>query len=209
MEKKLPLFPLNLVAFPGEQLNLHIFEPRYKQLVRDCLETNSHFGIPSYVLNRIEFGTEVRITELTKTYDDGRMDIKTVGTAIFKIVDYHNPWGEKSYAGGQVEDVDFNVGHDPTLHIQIIDLLQELFSWLKTEEELSVSYDSSIYSVIHKIGLKLDEEYALLSMKTEYKRQQYIIRHLKSLIPMLQRAEEAREKIKMNGHFKHMDPLKF
>lgn len=205
----MPLFPLNLVAFPGEQLNLHIFEPRYKQLVSDCLKTNSHFGIPSYVLNRIEFGTEVKIVELTKTYDDGRMDIKTVGTGIFKVVDYHNPWGEKSYAGGQVEEVDFNAGHDPTLHIQIIDLLQELFGWLKTEEQLSVSYDSSIYSVIHKIGLKLDEEYALLSMKTDYKRQEYIIRHLKSLIPMLQRAEEAREKIRLNGHFKHMDPLKF
>jgi Lon protease-like protein len=45
MPSRLPLFPLNLVLFPGELLPLHIFEPRYRQLLKDCLEGDQRFGI--------------------------------------------------------------------------------------------------------------------------------------------------------------------
>lgn len=209
MEKEISLFPLNLVAFPGEKLNLHIFEPRYKQLVNDCLESQSTFGIPSYVLNKIEYGSEVRIEEVTKRYDDGRMDIKTEVIGIFRVVEYHNEWKDKLYAGGEVEMLNFDTNRDEGLHIEIVDLLHELFSWLKTEEEINMSYDSSMYKIIHKVGLKLDEEYALLLMQTDVERQKYLLDHLKNLVPALERAEEAREKIQMNGHFKHFDPLTF
>ncbi len=175
MEKEISLFPLNLVAFPGEQLNLHIFEPRYKDLVNDCLNTKTTFGIPSYVLNKIEFGTEVKIDEVTKVYDDGRMDIKTMGLRVFRVVEYHNPWENKEYAGGVVELIDFNDGYDSSLHIAIVDLMSELFDWLKIDNELDVSYSQPMYKFIHKIGLKLDEEYAMLSMKNEKMRQKYVL----------------------------------
>src|SRR5690606_37970950 len=98
----LPLFPLNLVAYPGESLNLHIFEPRYKQLIGDCLQSQANFGIPSFVHNKIEFGTEVLIDKVVKEYEDGRMDIKTIGTAIFKVENFINPLEGKLYAGGEV-----------------------------------------------------------------------------------------------------------
>ena len=88
MSDEIGLFPLNLVVFPGERLNLHIFEPRYKQLIKDCLESGSTFGIPSYVLNKTEFGTEVQIEEVTKTYSDGRMDIKTIGISVIEVLDF-------------------------------------------------------------------------------------------------------------------------
>ncbi|MEO1628994.1 MAG: LON peptidase substrate-binding domain-containing protein, partial [Bacteroidota bacterium] len=44
-----PLFPLKLVVYPGEQLNLHIFEPRYKQLIRECEQNKVTFGIPAFI----------------------------------------------------------------------------------------------------------------------------------------------------------------
>ena len=209
MEKEISMFPLNLVAFPGEQLNLHIFEPRYKHLINDCLNTKTTFGIPSYVLNKIEYGTEVKIDEVTKVYEDGRMDIKTIGLSVFRVVEYHNPWLPKEYAGGAVESLDFEKGYDHSLHIDIVDMMCELFEWLKGDSELDVSYTQPMYRFIHKIGLKLDEEYALLSMENEKMRQEYVLNHLRNLVPMLERAEQARAKIQMNGHFKHLDPLKF
>ena len=86
MSVELPIFPLNIVAFPGEEVNLHIFEPRYKQLVKDCLDEGSTFGLASHVLNKIELGTEIKITEVTKKYSDGRMDIKTFGLRIFEVI---------------------------------------------------------------------------------------------------------------------------
>ena len=61
MSSILPLFPLNLVVFPEEELNLHIFEPRYKELVNDCMSKEVNFGIPSYVNKKLELVTEMEI----------------------------------------------------------------------------------------------------------------------------------------------------
>lgn len=209
MEKELALFPLNLVAFPGENLNLHIFEPRYKQLINDCLREKTTFGIPSYVLTKIEYGTEVKIVEVQKTYDDGRMDIRTEGIRVFKVKDYQNPWAPKEYAGGVVELVQLKEKLDPKLNLKIVELANVLFEWLHAHEEVSLRSETALYDIIHKIGLKPDEEYRILKMDSEVERQKYVIDHLQKLIPALERAEKAREKIKMNGHFKHLDPLKF
>lgn len=209
MIKDLPLFPLNLVVFPGEELNLHIFEPRYKELVQDCLETKTTFGIPSYVLTKLELGTEVKIIELTKTYDDGRMDIKTRGLGMFKVMEFQNPWGNRLYAGGPVELIEVKEDADPAVNLKIIELCRVLFEWLHMQHEISLSSSSAIYEVIHKIGLKPEEEYHLFRLTSERKRQRFVLQHLEQLIPALERAEKAKEKIRMNGHFKHFDPLKF
>ena len=79
----LPLFPLNVVAFPGEQLNLHIFEPRYKQLIAEIAQTNGTFGIPLFVNGRVaEYGTEMQLTNIEKVHPNGEIDIKTKDTTI-------------------------------------------------------------------------------------------------------------------------------
>ena len=67
MQKFLPLFPLNLIAFPMEDLNLHIFEPRYRELINECLDDGKTFGIPTFLDGKLPgFGTEVKITKLSK-----------------------------------------------------------------------------------------------------------------------------------------------
>ena len=208
MEKMLPLFPLNLVVFPHEELNLHIFEPRYKQLINDCLKEKSTFGIPSHVINKIEFGTEVEITEVSKTYEDGRMDIKTKGLREFKVINFQNPWQNKDYAGGLVELLNIVEDEDPQLKIEILEKAKELFQWLQIDKDIDLS-TGEINSFIHKIGLKPEEEYKLIQIPAQSLRQQFILDHLAKIIPMLERAEKAKEKIRMNGHFKHLDPLKF
>ena len=71
----LPLFPLKLVAFPGERLNLHIFEPRYKQLIRECSENQITFGIPAFIDNKIvNIGTEIKLEKIENTYENGELD---------------------------------------------------------------------------------------------------------------------------------------
>ncbi|MCU0469941.1 MAG: LON peptidase substrate-binding domain-containing protein, partial [Arcicella sp.] len=104
MQKFLPLFPLNLVAFPLEDLNLHIFEPRYRQLINECLDNGTTFGVPVFLDGKLPgFGTEVKIVKLSKRYDDGRMDIRTQGIRAFRILDFQNPVELKLYSGGVVE----------------------------------------------------------------------------------------------------------
>src|SRR5215470_13446824 len=85
---RIPLFPLNVVLLPGADLPLHIFEPRYRKMVRDCLDNKSEFGM-LLALNDGVAGTgcTAEILEVVKRYNDGRMDILTVGRAPFRVVE--------------------------------------------------------------------------------------------------------------------------
>jgi hypothetical protein len=88
MTNFIPIFPLGVIVYPGEDLNLHIFEPRYKQLINECHSQKKAFGIPAVIDNKLQdHGTLVKITEISKLYDNGEMDIKTVGTEVFRILE--------------------------------------------------------------------------------------------------------------------------
>ena len=88
MTNFIPIFPLGIVVYPGENVNLHIFEPRYKQLVKECYESKKSFGIPAVVDNKLqENGTLVNVTELSKVYENGEMDIKTKGEKVFRMLE--------------------------------------------------------------------------------------------------------------------------
>ena len=81
MTNFIPIFPLEIVVFPGEQLNLHIFEPRYKQLITECFEKKKPFGIPAVIDNKLkEFGTLISIKEICKTIQNMAENILTEDT---------------------------------------------------------------------------------------------------------------------------------
>src|SRR5512137_2021593 len=85
--ERIPLFPLNVVLLPGANLPLHIFEPRYRRMVKDCLEQKSEFGmLLSMPKGVARVGCTAEIVEVVKRYPDGRMDILTVGRAPFRVV---------------------------------------------------------------------------------------------------------------------------
>ena len=98
----LPLFPLNLVAFPGEKLNLHIFEPRYRELVRDCFTEGLTFGIPPFLDNAVqELGTEMRLLSVEKTHTGGEMDIRTEAIGVFRVRKFLRQAPGKLYAAAE------------------------------------------------------------------------------------------------------------
>src|SRR3954464_3988749 len=103
MTNFIPIFPLGIVVFPGEDLNLHIFEPRYKQLITDCFAEAKPFGIPTVLKNGLsERGTKVEVKEIVEVYEDGTMDIKTRGVSIFRILEVVKTIPEKLYGGAIV-----------------------------------------------------------------------------------------------------------
>src|SRR5690349_7115740 len=88
MTNFIPIFPLSIVVYPGEKLPLHIFEPRYKQLIRECFELKKPFGIPTVINNNVqEMGTLVILKDIVKEYDNGEMDIRTEGQQVFRILE--------------------------------------------------------------------------------------------------------------------------
>ena len=103
MTNFIPIFPLNIVVYPGEELNLHIFEPRYKQLITECHEAKKPFGIPTVINNKLkDYGSLVEITELSKVHDNGEMDIRTRGVQIFRILELIREIPDKLYSGAIV-----------------------------------------------------------------------------------------------------------
>jgi Lon protease-like protein len=204
----LPLFPLKLVAFPDEELNLHIFEPRYKQLLADIEHKGKAFGILTYTDKLSGFGTEVRLEKIYKRYDDGRLDIKTRGTRAFRINSFDNPMEGKLYAAGEVQFLQADMRITAALQHEYIFYLKEMFHLLHFSPDFDPKELTS-YSYTHKLGLTLEEELDLLKMESEKERTEYLIRHFKRMIPVMKAVEQAKNKIKQNGHFKHLDPLNF
>lgn len=208
MNHYLPLFPLKLVTFPGEQLNLHIFEPRYKQLIQDIKASKGCFGIAVYLDKLMPFGTEVELEEISKIYDDGRMDIKTRGKRVFEILSFENPIVDKLYSGGNVVfyDNDPRVGENQ--YAEFIFYLKEVFRLMEYQIEI-VPLRLNSFTFAHRLGLSLSEEYEVLMMRKESERIKFLIRHMMKVIPVMRDIEISKKKIQMNGHFKNLEPLDF
>ena len=100
----IPIFPLQMVTFPGETVNLHIFEPRYKQLIMEADTHGSNFGIPTYLGKRkLTFGTEVFLKEIVTKYKDGKLDIRVTGKRVFKVLDFIPRMSGRLYFGADIE----------------------------------------------------------------------------------------------------------
>lgn len=209
MTNFIPIFPLSIVVYPGELLNLHIFEPRYRQLINECFATKKPFGIPAVVDDKInEMGTLVQITEISEVYEDGKMDIKTEGLQVFRMLEIINKLPDKLYSGAIVNYPDNDERGNRTLMNGIIKGIKELHKLLKIEKNF-VKSDAELwsYDVAHHAGMALQEEYELLELLHESQRQEYLKRHLTKVIPVLAEMELLKEKVKLNGHFKNLKGL--
>jgi len=205
----IPIFPLAIVVYPGEQLNLHIFEPRYKQLITESFETKKPFGIPAVVDDKInEMGTLVQVKEISQVYDDGKMDIKTEGLQVFRMLEIINELPDKLYSGAIVNYPENNEKGNPVLMQGIVKGIKELHKLLNIEKKFAKADDSLwSYDVAHHAGMSLQEEYELLELLHELQRQEYLKRHLTKVIPVQAEMEMLKEKVKLNGHFKNLKGL--
>ena len=206
MTNFIPIFPLGIVVYPGENLNLHIFEPRYKQLITECHAAKKPFGIPAVIDNKMqEYGSLVEIAEMDKIYDNGEMDIKTRGVEIFRILEIIKDVPDKLYSGAIVNYPDNYKQGNPEMMRKVMTGIRELHQILKVDKDFKKSDEElTTYEVAHHIGLSLEEEYELLNLLDERQRQEYLKRHLAKVIPMLSGMEQLKEKIKLNGHFKNL-----
>lgn len=211
MTNFIPIFPLGIVVFPGEKLNLHIFEPRYKQLVTDCFAEAKPFGIPTVLDNAMnELGTLLEITEIVAIHADGKMDIRTNGLQIFKMLETVKALPDKLYSGAIVTYPVNDERLKNTLMVKVLEGIRELHKLLnvtkdfKKEDEFLTSYD-----VAHHVGLTIEQEYELLGLLREDHRLQYLKRQLNKVIPVVTGIENLKEKIQLNGHFRELKGFNF
>jgi Lon protease-like protein len=207
MTNFIPIFPLDVVVYPGESLNLHIFEDRYKQLIKECIQDKKPFGIPIVLNGRTEeLGMLMEITELAKEYENGEMDVKTKGLKVFRILEVVDSIPDKLFSGAIVT-YPGNVMEqgDSTVAQKVLTEVKRLYALLDVEEKFPQTVDNAVsYRIGHFIGLNKQQEYELLSIFTELQRLEYVRRHLNSIIPMIKELEDMKARIKMNGHFRNL-----
>ncbi|MCC5935337.1 MAG: LON peptidase substrate-binding domain-containing protein [Candidatus Cyclonatronum sp.] len=207
----IPLFPLQLVLFPGDKLPLHIFEPRYKDMVKECLELNLPFGIVSFIDKQVsKVGTFASIVRVETEYDDGRLDIVTRGSDRFMTRSYSH---SRTFLQGSVtsfNDEQQLSPQDADLLAQVLSQFEELAELAKLRfENPALANPKNAFGFGHIIGFDLAQKQNLLEIKSETERLQYVLEHIKRSIPRLKGFQDTRDLIKSNGHFREFPPLDF
>lgn len=198
----LPLFPLELIVFPGQDLQLHIFEPRYRELIGECRETGITFGIPALIEKRLHpYGTEMQLVAVEKVYEDGRMDIKTRGIRCFRLLEFLEEVPGHLYSAGIVSFLANEEDPQPDTARELVDALRALRHLVDPNTEVEAPEGPGLsFSIAHEVGLELSQKIRLVSMERESERQAYLLEHLQRITAVLERANELRRLRGGNGH---------
>lgn len=202
----LPIFPLELVVFPNESVNLHVFEPRYRELMKDCETDDIRFAIPLVRQKRImPLVTAVKLGQIRKRYPNGRLDVTVIATKdVYKISRVRSHYPHKLYAAIEVEQLpSYSFDADPLLSLKILEHVKILYTLLNIDKPIpDTPNDVWTYKLGHYVGFSLAQEYKLLTIPDEQSRQEMMCKHLEKLIPMAEEAERLKAKTRLNGHFK-------
>jgi Lon protease-like protein len=196
----LPLFPLEVVLFPGVPLPLHIFEPRYKEMIGECLSLERQFGVVRAQESGVaEIGCTAEIMAVTKKYDDGRMDIVTEGRERFEVLEVNQ---ERDFLRADVLFFDDDPEKSTAEEIaQAIKLHGEIMGLIGAQQTLSGDDNSRLsFRLAGSLPLDLDFKQNLLSMRSEPKRMQAVTSYFEAILPRLRRAVHVRKKASGNGH---------
>jgi Lon protease-like protein len=196
----LPLFPLELVLLPGTPLPLHIFEPRYKEMIGECISAEAPFGVVRAFDEGIaEVGCTAEIITVTKEYPDGRMDLVCEGRKRFEVLKVNR---DRSFLRAEV----LIVPDDPEVAVQdervkAVHLHLEILSLAGAVQDLSAADQNQLsFYLAGSLPLDLDFKQKLLAMRSEGQRIQAVAAYLETVLPQLRRAARAREKAGGNGH---------
>lgn len=199
MKPLLPLFPLDVVLFPGTPLPLHIFEPRYKELVTECLERKSVFGLIKTEENGLaDVGCTAEIVAVTKKYPDGRMDIVTEGRERFEVLEINE---ERSFLRADVVYFDDDPGRATEQQIShVVQLHREILAMASAEQDLPEREEHLSFHLAGSLPLDLDFKQTLLEMRSEQARIEAVTTAFEAILPKLKRTVEVRKKAGGNGH---------
>ncbi len=200
--ERIPVFPLDVVLFPGAVLPLHIFEPRYRQMVKSCLKEKSEFGILLSLPKGVAYvGCTAEIVEVVKRYDDGRMDILTVGRAPFRVIQLYT---ENPLVEGQVDYLeDRGIPSNPRLRRGLIELYEACHTLIFDDYPKNADGDSSqelSFVVAATLPMDLLWKQQILELRSEADRQERLVAYLREWAPHLQKTGALRQRAGGNGH---------
>ena len=206
MRSSIPIFPLNIVIYPGSKYPLHIFEERYKKLINRCISTRKGFGIVAKIdLEISKIGCIVEVKKIFKKYENGSMDILVEGSdrfSIFSTLLHSDGYLEaefESYSDNQFSE------EDSFIYDQILGKFRHILD--KTEIRLEESFWKKLettslksFKIAEKSGLNLKQQQNLLVIQNENDRLNYLLKHFERVEIYLDRSEAMREIISGDGY---------
>jgi Lon protease-like protein len=189
----LPIFPLDLVLLPGVPLPLHIFEPRYREMIAECLEQKKPFGVVRESSGGVaEIGCTAEIMSVTKKYEDGRMDILTRGVERFEVIHVNQ---DRSFLQAEISVVrDEDEPGRPAAQMvtQAVRLHAEIAKLAGAEPSGPDEHAGNLsFLLAGSLPLDLDFKQNLLATLSETKRLEAVIGYLEAVLPGLRRAAKA------------------
>jgi Lon protease-like protein len=196
----LPLFPLDLVLLPGAPLPLHIFEPRYREMIGECLTNHAPFGVVRGLDEGFaDVGCTAEIVTVTKEYPDGRLDLIAEGRQRFEVLTLNRA---RSFLQAEVSLLPDEPGAaDDGDKARAIQAHLEILALAGAVQDLSSADPGALsFYLAGSLPLHLDFKQKLLAIRSERERLQAVVTYLEGILPSLRRAARAREKAGGNGH---------
>jgi Lon protease-like protein len=197
----LPLFPLDLVLFPGASLPLHIFEPRYREMISECLEQKKSFGVVRAKEEGVaEIGCTAEVITVARKYPDGRMDIVTEGRERFEVIQVNQ---ERSFLQADVlylQDEPDRASAEEI--VRAMELQAEIAGLANSPSAGPPDPEGPqlAFNLVGPLPLDLDFKQTLLGLKSEAERIRAVISYFEAVLPNLRRSVRARQKAGGNGH---------
>jgi Lon protease-like protein len=199
VQQDFPLFPLAIVALPTEAVPLHIFEPRYRAMIAECLENGTEFGIVWASEDGLrQIGCACEIAEVLERHEDGRMDILTRGTRPFRLVEAHDdlpyPAGTIEWLDDKSEDLDEATAH--AAHEAYSTLVEQATDNEPEPERVGAM---GAYDMAATVDFGLEAKQGLLSLRSENARLRLVTRLLRAALKRLDFIERAQARARSNG----------
>ena len=204
----LPFFPLGIIAYPGEEVSLHIFEPRYRQLFTELRtgELSSFVIVPHVGESLRSRATELELAEVSREYASGELDVRARGVGVVEITGFQAELGDKLYAGGEVQRLDFDLeSGGSTEAYELHGLCGDLMRALGVHRELpDPALPAFSFGVGHRVGLTTEQEFGLLTLPSETDRLRYLLGLVREAIATAERTSDIKRRVQANGHFRYL-----
>ena len=189
----IPVFPLNLLPFPGEWVPLHIFEPRYRQLLKDAEESDMEFGIYfNHVSNEAKLGSIMKLERVIKRYPTGESDIVVKCSDIFVLRTLLRNYKDKQYPGGWIE-----VNKETQLLPMPDEELTAEFQSYLTMRRFQTHKAASYFEIANELSLDPSDRYKFLRA-TIAGRRELLIKHLRYHVHILLQEERSKDVFHLN-----------
>ena len=205
------LFPLQLVAFPGEEVALHIFEPRYRRLMAECEAQDVPFGIVAVHEGRVAgTGTLMRLTQVVQRYDDGRLDVRVLGEQPFEVLSFFPSRVEGEAHRAEVRPLEVTREAPLAERERLLEAYYRFHALIQNDRLARPDPERPVsYQVAHLTALSIPQKIELLGLTDEAERIAYLHRHLLAMNPTLELVDAVRQKIRQNGAFKALPGADF